>query len=133
MSSFYIESISFRPYPRQFKEFRSSKNGPIGRDLMRRGRMLQALAKGSVNKRTGALAASIYLNYHTALNPYITVGSRMRYALYVHEGTSPHTIRSRGRVMRFVVNGRVIYATKVNHPGTRAQKYLSRHLRTVVR
>lgn len=34
-------------------------------------------------------------------------------------GTRPHVIRPRrAKVLRFVVGGRVVYARKVNHPGT---------------
>lgn len=41
------------------------------------------------------------------------------YAGYVAHGTRPHEIRPRNaRVLRFEIGGEVIYATKVNHPGT---------------
>lgn len=43
------------------------------------------------------------------------------YAIYVSEGTRPHIIRPRPprKALRFTVGGRVVYAAKVNHPGTR--------------
>ena len=132
---FVIESVKFHPFPVEFANFRQSKDQDIGRDLYKRGLRLQALARVSVPKRTGALAASIHVNYFRgASNPHVTIGSNLNYAYFVHEGTNPHTIRPKtGRVLRFQVNGRVVYAQKVHHPGTRAERYLSRHLRTVVR
>lgn len=43
------------------------------------------------------------------------------YAQFVASGTRPHVIRPRnsGGVLRFTVAGRVVFATEVNHPGTR--------------
>lgn len=41
------------------------------------------------------------------------------YARFVSEGTRPHVIRPRSaRALRFTSGGRVVYARKVNHPGT---------------
>ena len=41
------------------------------------------------------------------------------YAGFVEYGTSPHVILpKRKKVLRFEVNGRVVYARKVHHPGT---------------
>lgn len=51
--------------------------------------------------------------------------------LYVLNGTRPHVIRPRkkGGVLRFVVDGQVVYAKLVNHPGTKANPFLQRALR----
>ena len=132
---FYVESITFRPYPGPWNTFRSSKEGPIGSDLYRRGRLLQLLAKGSAPTETSALKNSIYLEYKAKRNPEVVVGSRLNYAYFVHEGTRPHVIRpNSGRVLRFKVGGKIVYARKVNHPGhPKPRKFLSQHLRTVVR
>ncbi len=47
------------------------------------------------------------------------------YVLYHHDGTGPHTIRPRrAKALRFVVAGRVVYAQKVRHPGTRPNPFL---------
>lgn len=132
---FYIQSVTFKADPTQWRAFRSSRNGPIGSDLYRRGKLLQSLSKSSAPKRTGALSGSIYLEYKAKWNPEVLVGSRLNYAYFVHEGTRPHVIRAKpGRVLRFRYNGMVVYAQKVNHPGqVRPRKYLSMHLRTVTR
>jgi hypothetical protein len=132
---FRIDSITFVPDPAEFRRFRQDKNKPIGKDLYKRGLRLQQLARTTVPKRSGALASSIAVRYSRGgTNPFVTIGSKLDYAYWVHEGTRPHNIRvNRDRLMRFTVRGRVIYATTVNHPGSRPTHYLSRHLRRVIR
>lgn len=55
-------------------------------------------------------------------------------ALYVTRGTRPHIIRPRrpGGVLRFTVNGQVVYARYVNHPGTRPNDFLKDALRAAL-
>lgn len=52
-------------------------------------------------------------------------------ALFVSLGTRPHRIEPRrpGGVLRFMVDGQVVYARYVNHPGTRRNDYLRDALR----
>ena len=133
--SFYIESIVFKPYPAQFQTFLTSPRHDIGKYLYRCGRSLRSSAKRTVPRDTGRLGASINIQSYKKgpLSAEITVGSNLNYAYYVHEGTHPHQIRSRpGRVLQFVHNGRVVYATKVHHPGTKPTRFLSEHLRTAI-
>ncbi|MCM6774982.1 HK97 gp10 family phage protein [Nocardia sp. CDC159] len=53
------------------------------------------------------------------------VTARAKYSRWVHDGTSPHVIRPRGRkALRFTVDGRTVFARYVNHPGTRARPFL---------
>lgn len=50
-----------------------------------------------------------------------------RHATYLEFGTRPHMIYPRrADFLRFEVGGRVVYARKVRHPGTKATRYLSR-------
>jgi len=50
--------------------------------------------------------------------------------IYVVNGTRPHIIRPvRARALRFTVGGRVVYATVVRHPGSRANPFLIEALR----
>lgn len=124
---------NFRPDPAAFRAFKSAPNGPVGSDLRRRGARLAMMAKSTVPKDTGALAASIKSSYHVAPNPWVMVGSDLDYARVIHEGANPHVIQANpGKMLRFKVRGRIVYARKVNHPGTRATRYLTRHLRKVV-
>lgn len=55
-------------------------------------------------------------------------------ALYVVNGTRAHQIRPRrpGGVLRFTVNGQVVYARVVNHPGTKPNSFLKDALRAAL-
>jgi len=47
-----------------------------------------------------------------------------RYAGFIEYGTRAHVIRPRRKkFLRFRVGGRVVFARKVNHPGTRPYKF----------
>jgi len=60
------------------------------------------------------------------------VGTDVVYALAVHDGTRPHTVRPRrARVLRFVAGGEVVFAARVHHPGTRPRPFLREALREV--
>ena len=125
--------VVFTPDPALWKHFTRSPDGTVGSDLRRRGRTLAYLAAGSAGKRTGRLAKSIKSRYFNVDNPYVMVGSDVKYAYYQHEGTRPHIIMPDKReTVRFKVRGKVVYAEKVVHPGTKGSKFLSRHLRKVV-
>jgi hypothetical protein len=125
--------VVFTPDPALWTHFTRSPDGAIGSDLRRRGRTLAYLAAGSAGKRTGRLAKSIDSKYFNVVNPYVRVGSDVHYAYFQHEGTRPHIIAPEKReMMRFKIRGKVVYAEKVLHPGTKGSKFLSRHLRKVV-
>lgn len=63
----------------------------------------------------------------------IYVGSDHPIALMHHEGTRPHEIRPRkAQVLAFEVNGQVVFATVVHHPGTKPNKYLTDSLTQVM-
>jgi len=100
-----------------------------GRQVVNRARVLAPVD-------TGRLRASIKADPPRLLTfrPSVTIGSNVEYAEFVNDGTRPHIIRPRrGRALRFVVGGRVVYARVVHHPGTRAQPFLDRALRDVAR
>jgi hypothetical protein len=62
-------------------------------------------------------------------DPEATIG------LYHHQGTRPHVIRARNRKMlRFLSSsGRIVYAHRVFHPGTRPNHFLTDALEEVAR
>ena len=62
-------------------------------------------------------------------------GTSRGYALMVHKGTVPHAIRPRPprKSLRFMVAGRIVYATRVAHPGTRPDRFLTRWIREITR
>ena len=50
----------------------------------------------------------------------VLVGSNVEYADAVNYGTAPHVITPKNaKALRFKVGGQFIFATKVNHPGTK--------------
>lgn len=110
--------------------------GPVGRDLIRRGRTLEFRARNSAGIDTGRLRADIETRRKDVTDGIeIQVGSwNIDWALVHHEGSRPHVILPR-RAPRLVfrVNGRIVFAKRVNHPGTRPNSYLSRWLREAVR
>jgi hypothetical protein len=55
-------------------------------------------------------------------------------AIYVTGGTRPHVIRPRrpGGVLRFTVNGQVVFARYVNHPGNKPNDFLRKALRAAL-
>jgi len=63
----------------------------------------------------------------------VQVISTNPHSLLVHNGSPRHEIRPRraGGKLRFVVNGRVVYARVVNHPGYKGNPFLTDALRDV--
>jgi len=54
----------------------------------------------------------------------IIVEAKAPYAGFVEYGTRPHVIRPRRKkVLRFEVDGKVVFTTRVYHPGTSPQPY----------
>lgn len=109
--------------------------GAVGRYLETIALRVQAGAKAIVRRRSGRLARSINISHGREVRgQYVQVGSNVRYAYFVHEGTAPHLITPQhGRVLRFREGGRIIYARVVHHPGSRGRKYLTIPLARAVR
>ncbi len=108
-----------------------SQNGPVGKDLRRRGLRVMAGAKAQVGVRTGALRASIHMRHMAdTRGQYVRVGSNLNYARLHHDGTSPHIIKpNRKQVLKFATKGQIIFAHVVKHPGTKPNRYLTDNLR----
>lgn len=109
-----------------------SPNGMVGQDLRRRadraaaaarrdapGSMPSQITGPDIGRRGGELSA--------------TVASRHPATVYVVNGTVPHIIRpQRAKALRFTVGGRTVFAHVVNHPGTRANDFLTKALRAAI-
>lgn len=110
-------------------------SGPVGRHMKKIGLKILAGAHSAAGHDTGELKAKLYMRQGRKGNvQYVEVGTKAKHGLVHHEGSKPHQIRpANGRVLRFNVNGRVVYARKVSHPGTRAVRYLTGPMRRVVR
>jgi len=118
-----------------FDNYLNSPNGEVGRWLGRKGQKIETLAKMQVGKRTLKLRASIHRRQFRDRNGQtMLIGSPLPYALMHHTGTRPHQITPRRKqILRFVSKVRVVYSTRVMHPGTRPNRYLTDPLRRVIR
>jgi hypothetical protein len=114
--------------------FLNNPTGDVGDFLDKKGKEILALAKAKVGVRTGKLRNSLHMRHmRDPRGQYVWVGSTLDYALAHHEGTGPRTITPKsGKVLRFVSRGQIVYAHSVQHPGTKANRYLSEALRAKV-
>jgi hypothetical protein len=112
-------------------------SGPVGRDLGNRGNRVLRGAKKLVGKDTRALEESLHVSqYRSSMGQYVTVGSDAKLAphgLAHHEGTRPHIITPTGARGQYLIfrsskTGGVVYATSVEHPGTKPNRYLTNAL-----
>lgn len=108
----------------------NNPRGTVGRYMRRRGVWMMTSAKGQVGKKTGALERSIKLVHSRgSLGQFMSIGSALNYALVHHQGSKPHIITPNdANILRFSAGGRIVYTHKVNHPGTRPNRYLTDQL-----
>lgn len=145
--------VRFKPDPKGMAEFMRSPSGPVLRDLLRRADQLIGLAKQQVGVGSSPAKGSILgaggnpqphlrdtivkrTDMSRPEGPVVMVGSDAApKALIHHEGSRPHVIMPRRATMlRFVGRtGQVVFARKVNHPGTKPNRYLSDNLPKVVK
>lgn len=98
------------------------------RDMDDLGRRIVANARRRVNVRSGALRDSIgYRIIDGGDQLRLRIFATAPHARWVHDGTRPHEIRPRhARALRFRTGGRVVFAQRVWHPGTRGTKFLAK-------
>lgn len=112
-----------------------SPTGPVAKDLAKRGAKLTQLARRQVGVSSGVTRSSIYYIVSNGVGGEleVTVGANSRVALMHHNGTRPHVILPRhSSMLRFSRNGRVVFARRVLHPGTRPNRFLTDNLPRVV-
>lgn len=107
----------------------SSETLRIGRQKMASlKRRTATQARVDVPVDTGNLGRSIGEGPTTIEGPFTVGGSvhaTAHYAAPVHEGARPHIIRPKNaKALRFEVDGRVVFARLVRHPGNRARPFL---------
>lgn len=127
----------------------------IVRDLLRRGNRVQEAARrqvrmghvgvggraakgGRLNLRDTIHVRLVYGgNYDNLLGqssqdlPTVIVGSESPIARLHHDGTRPHVIVPRNAPMLVFYSqkmGKVVYAKRVNHPGTKPNRFLTDNL-----
>jgi hypothetical protein len=112
------------------------ETGPVLRFLRSVTREVRNRAVLEAPVDTGNLRNSIYEEVRVDRRAILAlVGAKASYAEYVHEGTRPHTIvpRKTGGVLAFKIDGVMVFATKVHHPGTAANPFLARAVEAVGR
>ena len=91
--------------------------------LLRRfaDRVVEA-ARSKALKRSGYLASQIS---SVVEKDSAAIYAKAPYSAYVEFGTRPHLILpKRARALRFEVDGEVVFARRVHHPGTQPQPFL---------
>lgn len=107
--------------------------GLVYRNMERRVRRVEAEA---IRRAPGSMGQTIRAQVRTGPGGEFqgVINVRHPAALYVTGGTRPHTIRPRrpGGVLRFTVNGQVVYARYVDHPGSKPNNFLKDALRAAL-
>lgn len=108
-----------------------SPTGMVGASMTKRALRVQAQAKRRVGVRTGLLRDSIkFTVVPTVYGVKVKLGSDKKYALLHHEGTRRHVILPvKAQALVFRSGGRLIVTNKVNHPGTKPNRYLTDSIR----
>lgn len=109
----------------------NTPSGNLWSALHKRGNAIVRDSKKQVGVRTGALRSSIHMRHlGNATGQYLWIGSTKNYAYAHHEGTRPHTITPKDApILVFRSGARVVRTPLVNHPGTRANRYLTGPMR----
>jgi len=108
-----------------------SPDGIVGRYMIGKSQVVQNAAIVQCPKRTGRLSQSIVKRFYDSPEGFtVVIAALQPYALYVHEGTKPHTIYPvKAKALSWVAPGGTrVFAKKVNHPGTKANHFLSDQL-----
>lgn len=133
-------SVRLESHPSALHELLRSQGGAVGRHLTVRGTQIQERAKQQVGYSDnpepghGHLRDTIVKRFGSSVNGELSlfIGSDHPIALLHHEGTSPHEIVPKdATVLRFTVGGTVIFATRVSHPGTKPNRYLTDALQAI--
>jgi hypothetical protein len=117
----------------QAAEQRFSQAGRIYREELATGARAasQILQKATEREAPGSIGESITVVTEPALHGVrMWAESRDKpYVRYVVEGTRAHEIRPRvAKALRFVYQGRVVFARSVQHPGTQPNPFFARAL-----
>ena len=112
----------------------------VGERMLVRSKDLCPVAKDSDGGGSGSLKESMEVRYEYGFDPRIMVGSTLTRgdsqvsALGLIEfGTDAHEILpNQAKALRFTSGGTVVFAGRVQHPGTKANKFVERAMRSVI-
>jgi hypothetical protein len=125
--------VSIRLYPGEPHAFVVDPDGPVAADMIRRGTRMQLVSRRIVRVRSGRLLSTIRkrigFNRRGVYIDVLAGGGGVNYAVIENDGSVPHEIAARKRkALRFVVGGRVVFRTRVWHPGTTGSGFLTKAL-----
>lgn len=128
MTGFEIGDFNVEVDSRELARLLTGPSGDVFRWMVRIGDDIKSEAKKQVGVDTGRLRDKIVKRV-TSTRGGITliVAAEESYAEWHHEGTRPHTIRPRNAsVLSFIgAGGQRVFASKVEHPGTRPNRFLT--------
>lgn len=110
--------------------------GMVGRHLHGIANQVLQGARRQVGVKSGALKKSLKIEHlNIGTEAAVKIGSSLHYARAHHDGTRPHKITPNppNKNLVFSRGSRIIITKEVNHPGTRANRYLSDQLRLYVK
>lgn len=91
-------------------------------ELTTEAAIIYAKTSSLYKKRTGALHQSLRSRVSSASAQVSADGG---HAHFVENGTRPHPIEAKNaRVLRFVMNGEVVFRQRVYHPGTEPRPFM---------
>lgn len=131
-----MAEVRIKLFAKEMNELLRGEQGPVFRDLVKTAEKVRVRAKELVGKDTHQLERRIVKRFVRVSGEVVAeVGSEQPYALVHHEGSKPHTIfPKKAKVLRFTTkSGDTVFASSVNHPGTKANKFLTDALREVIR
>ena len=107
----------------EFDEVAQKLSGPLKQKFIERLTDIAfAAAFWGAPVKTGYLASTVYKEVSDSEG---VVGVAASYAEVVVEGTAPHEIRpANGRVLAFMVAGKMIFTPIVHHPGTKPNPFM---------
>lgn len=118
--------------PALIAEMVNSPTGPVVRDLFVRGERVKDAAIREAPKKTGNLSQHIVKRLvHSATGVVMLVGvEHVPYALFVHEGTQPHSIDAKNAPFLVFMgrDGNLVFTKHVDHPGNKPNRFLVRAL-----
>ena len=80
---------------------------------------------GSFKNQTGTLRRAIQRRVESAARGLIFIDDSANYGYWVEFGSNPHTIYpKRGKMLKFKVGGKDVFARKVNHPGSKPYPFM---------
>jgi len=114
---------AFRRFAEMLRDAADSADESIDDALLETALDVEAGAKRRAPVDTGTLRGDI--RTRKARPGVYYTGNTVEYAPAMEYGSQPHLITpTDADALRFKVDGEVVFASRVNHPGTEAQPYL---------